>query len=195
MDKAQQGKETKEAILSACLRLFARQGFEGTSMDEIARMARITKGAVYWHFPGKNALFDAILERIRASWQEKVLRTVNTGTTPTERLEHLFDGYVELFTQDPDRCLFLQRILLGDDATFAPQVARLFRQTARFIAGILEDGQECGQFSREIEPLLTAHTILGGLSGASQQWLANNAMPLTALIREVKTAALARVRA
>jgi AcrR family transcriptional regulator len=192
--KAQQSRETREAILSSCLRLFSKSGFHGTSVDDIARASRITKGAVYWHFDDKEALFQAILERIRTRWQEVVLRPVLVESSPSARLEQLFDRYVELFTEAPERCLFLQRILLEEDATFAPQVARIFRQTAKFIARILEDGKARGEFRPDFAAGAAAHAILGSLSGATQQSLANRSVTLATLIREVKAASLARVR-
>jgi TetR/AcrR family acrAB operon transcriptional repressor len=193
--KAQKSQETREAILSACLKLFAKNGFVSTSVNDIARAAHITKGAVYWHFKGKDELFQAILDRIRIRWQEMVLRPVSVESSAVLRLECLFDCYVELFTEAPERCLSLQRILLEGDAEFAPQVARIFRQTAQFIARILDDGKARGDFRRGIDSLLVAHSILGSLSGASLQSLANRRLTLQALIEEIKTATLARVRA
>jgi TetR/AcrR family acrAB operon transcriptional repressor len=176
------------------MKLFARNGFSGTSVDDIARACGITKGAVYWHFKGKEELFDAILERIRARWQEVVLRPVTAGCAAPARLDFLFDCYTELFTEAPERCLFLQRILLEDDAVFAPRVARIFRQTAQFIAKIIEDGKARGDFRADVNALASAHAILGALSGASQQSLANRSIKLPALIQEVKAAFLARMR-
>jgi TetR/AcrR family transcriptional regulator, acrAB operon repressor len=187
--------ETREALLAASMTLFARNGFAGTSVDDIASACGITKGAVYWHFKGKEELFDAILERIRARWQEVVLRPVTDGSAPRARLDFLFDCYTELFTEAPERCLFLQRILLEDDAVFAPRVAKIFRQTARFIAKIIEEGKARGDFREDVNPLAAAHAILGALSGASQQSLANRSIKLPTLLYEVKAAFLARLRA
>lgn len=192
--KAQKSQETREAILSASLRLFAKDGFGNTSVDDIAQAARITKGAVYWHFTGKDELFQAILDRIRTRWQEVVLRPVTGETTAAHRLECLLDCYLELFTEAPERCLFLQRILLEDDGTYAPQVARVFRHTAQFIAKILDDGKNTGDFRPDIDSMLVAHSVLGWLSGATQQSLANRGVTLQELIGEVKAATLARVR-
>src|SRR3979411_3249686 len=51
------------AVLGAATRLFARFGFDKTSIDEIAREAGVSKGAVYRHWPSKDALFEATLVR------------------------------------------------------------------------------------------------------------------------------------
>lgn len=56
-------EQTREAILEASHRLFSRQRFSGTSLEAIAKKARVTKGAVYHHFQDKQAVFSACYER------------------------------------------------------------------------------------------------------------------------------------
>lgn len=53
---------TRARILSVAREKFARSGFHGTSMDSIVRAANLSKGAVYWHFKNKEALFMAVME-------------------------------------------------------------------------------------------------------------------------------------
>lgn len=55
---------TKERILDEALRLFARDGYEAVSVSAIAGALGITKGALYRHYPGKRAIFEAIIERM-----------------------------------------------------------------------------------------------------------------------------------
>ena len=55
---------TRESILMAALRLFSRNGYEGTSMRDIAGEVGITQGAIYKHFAGKDALLEAICTRM-----------------------------------------------------------------------------------------------------------------------------------
>jgi AcrR family transcriptional regulator len=192
--KAQQSAETRQAILASCLGLFAKHGFASTSVDDIARAAGITKGAVYWHFKNKQELFQAILERIRQRWQEEVMKPLSAKWSPTLRLEALFDGYAELFGDAPELCLFMQRVLLENDKEFSPQIGKLFMQTARFISRIVADGQAAGEFRADVDASVTAHMILGIISGASQQCLANRSLRLGRLLSEAKTMMMVRVR-
>lgn len=57
---------TKEKILETALTLFAREGFAGTSMADIAGELGITKGALYRHYAGKRDIFESILRRMEA---------------------------------------------------------------------------------------------------------------------------------
>ena len=58
-----QGRGGREALLEAAAALFARRGFRETSIDDIAREAGFSKGAVYWHFESKDDLFFALVEQ------------------------------------------------------------------------------------------------------------------------------------
>jgi AcrR family transcriptional regulator len=191
--KVAQGAVTREAILASCLRLFARHGFTSTSIDMIASAVGLTKGAIYWHFDGKDALFDAILDLIRARWQRTVLAQVSPGAPAPERLHQLFHGYARLFTATPEICLFLQRVLLENDATYSPRVARVFRQTAAVVAGILEDGKRTGHFRKDADSQHVARVVLASISGASQQHLVAPSVTLEALLDEARAMTLARV--
>lgn len=108
---------------------------------------------------------ETILEQIRTRWQEVVQQPLFRETSPIARLETLFACYLELFTEAPDICLFLQRILLEQHKESSPRVARVFGQTARFISRILDQGKAQGVFRADLDSLVTAHMILGSLSG------------------------------
>jgi AcrR family transcriptional regulator len=192
--KTQQSDYTREALLAKCLRLFAQRGFSSTSIDDIARAAGVTKGAIYWHFSSKDEIFHAILGRIRAQWQEVVHVPVSTSGDPQAQLARLFDAYAELFCESPDICLFLQQVVLDrQNKPFAAQVAAVFAATARFIARIVDEGKARGVMNTDVDSLTTAHLILGMLAGASQQASTTRARSLPQLIAEAKAMTLAHI--
>src|SRR5437763_5412142 len=68
-----EGRQARDALLSAAVRVFARRGYREAGVDEIAAEAGYSKGALYWHFSGKDELFLALLEeRIDAPMREMV---------------------------------------------------------------------------------------------------------------------------
>jgi AcrR family transcriptional regulator len=68
-----QGREARDELLSAALRVFARRGYREAGVDEIAAEAGYSKGALYWHFSSKEDLLLALLEeRIDAPVRERV---------------------------------------------------------------------------------------------------------------------------
>lgn len=192
--KAQQAAATREALLAQSLALFARRGVSNTSLDDVATAAGVTKGAVYWHFRNKDELLQAILDRIRSRWHERVLAPVTKASNPRVRLERLFDGYAQLFDETPETCLFLQQALLDtQNKRCSERVAAVFEQTTAFIERILDAGKRNRCFHRSLDSRTTASAIIGSLSGASQQCIANKRLKLKAVIDEVRAMALARV--
>ena len=53
---------TRAALLDEATRLFAQRGYAGTSLEDVAAASQVTRGAVYHHFDGKQALFEAVLD-------------------------------------------------------------------------------------------------------------------------------------
>jgi AcrR family transcriptional regulator len=67
------GRESRDELLTAALRVFARRGYRQAGVDEIAAEAGYSKGALYWHFSGKEELLTALLEeRIDAPMRDRV---------------------------------------------------------------------------------------------------------------------------
>ena len=186
--KTRRREATRRAMLSASRRLFSRKGFEATSIDAIAEEVGVTKGALYWHFENKEALFEGILEQIRTDWREQVLAEVDDVADPVEKLGRLFDNYIVLLNDRPDICLFLQRAALDDDAKHRGRVRTVYKQTAGLITKIIDDGKLTGVFRRDIESNTAAHAILGVLTGAEQQCRANKALSFRDLVSEMKKA-------
>ena len=70
---AHEGREARDELLTAALRVFARRGYRQAGVDEIAAEAGYSKGALYWHFSGKEELLMALLEeRIDAPMRDRV---------------------------------------------------------------------------------------------------------------------------
>src|SRR5215211_5839054 len=67
-----QGRDARDELLAAALQVFARRGYSHASVDEIAAAAGYSKGALYWHFSGKEEVLVALLEeRIDAPLRDR----------------------------------------------------------------------------------------------------------------------------
>ena len=84
--------QTRDAVREAAFRLFGRHGYDGVSIDTIARAVRLSKGALYWHFEGKEALFRECLEMLEGLFREHVIAPMEESTTARERLDRFFRG-------------------------------------------------------------------------------------------------------
>lgn len=82
-------EKTAEKILITALALFARYGYDATSMSDIASELKITKGALYRHYENKRAIFDAILEKMRQRDREQA----HANDVPEESLQAAPESY------------------------------------------------------------------------------------------------------
>lgn len=103
------GQQRREAIVDAATDLFDRNGFHGTSIDDIGAAAGISGPGLYRHFDSKDALltavFDRIWDRIRRSIEE------SHGEPPERALAVLVDGHVDLAIDDAAALMLLIREL------------------------------------------------------------------------------------
>jgi AcrR family transcriptional regulator len=103
---------TRRALLDSATELFVVQGFTQTSLDEVATKARVTKGAIYHHFPSKQALFEAVSEEVEEKTGAAIIEAAGAqGST--------WDGAVAGLDVFLDRCLdpAYQRICFRDGPT------------------------------------------------------------------------------
>lgn len=192
--KAEQREATREAIVSAALKLFSQRGFASTSIADIADAAGITKGAIYWHFESKDALFTAILDRIRLDWQNTIRSPLQQQPDPLRKIELLFDQYALFLKKEPEVCLFLQRALLESEGNYARQVAQVFDRTQGFVARILEDARQSGQLVSDLDSAVVARTILISLTGVTAHCHASRSLSVDSVLAELKRQTLSRAR-
>ncbi|MFI5027543.1 MAG: TetR/AcrR family transcriptional regulator [Solirubrobacterales bacterium] len=70
--QAERSRSTREALIAAARSLFAEHGYAGVGTEQIVRSAGVTRGALYHHFDGKRALFEAVYERVEAELATKI---------------------------------------------------------------------------------------------------------------------------
>lgn len=82
---------TRAALLEQATALFAERGYAGTSLEDVAAASQVTRGAVYHHFAGKQALFEAVLHEQEAHATERILAAA-VGSDPREAATGALDA-------------------------------------------------------------------------------------------------------
>lgn len=77
----------RQRILEEAASVFSRRGYRATSVDDIAEASATSKGGVYFHFPNKEAIFLALLERMAALLRDRVERAMAGSVGPTAKLD------------------------------------------------------------------------------------------------------------
>src|SRR5687767_9983473 len=89
----------RERILSTAYHLFRRRGIRAVGVDEVIARSGVAKATLYRHFPSKNDLVLAFLDRREAEWTYGLVeaRSRERGTTPEEQLLAIFDVFDDWF--------------------------------------------------------------------------------------------------
>lgn len=83
--RAEYSASTRLALVEVAQELFAEQGYAGTSLDAIVAGARVTKGALYHHFAGKQALFEAVFELVEDQAAKAIYQALKGHQDPWEK--------------------------------------------------------------------------------------------------------------
>src|SRR5437763_11868102 len=83
--RAQDSASTRGALVDAAEALFAEHGYAATSLDAIVARADVTKGALYHHYSGKQAVFEAVFERVEAAGARTVQESLLDQDDPWEQ--------------------------------------------------------------------------------------------------------------
>jgi AcrR family transcriptional regulator len=160
----EQVAQTRAALVEAGRALFGRRGYAATSVEDLAREARVTTGALYHHFPTKTALFETVFEHVHT---ELLARSADAASRAPDEIAALGVGF-EAFL-DGMLVPEFQRILVTD----APAVLGLARFTEldeRYafatIAAELRAAAEAGRL-RADDPDTLARLLLGALTRGS----------------------------
>jgi len=160
--KVAQGASTRAALLAAGRRLFGAHGFADTSIEDVATAAGVTKGALYHHFSGKDALFRDVYEQVK--------REITDHVAPSFLLADPWDALVAGCEATLDAHLDpeVRRIVLFDGrAVLGWEVAREIesRYGAIVLRGALRRVVNAGEIERQPLPVL-AQMLNGALTEA-----------------------------
>lgn len=128
-------EERRELILDAALEVFARRGFHGSSIDEIAQTAEVSKALIYEHFPSKRDLHVSLLERHVQEIFERLAESAATSDPGEVRLRAGVNAFLEFVEtrRDAFRMLFRDAV----EPEVAELVASVQRQVGAVVAGLI----------------------------------------------------------
>ena len=105
--------ENQQKILAAALTLFSRYGFRGTTVDQIAARADMSKANILYYFKRKNDIYVAVLEKLLENWLEP-LSDMNPDGDPEEELWKYIKAKLKLSAQSPEASrLFATEVIQG----------------------------------------------------------------------------------
>jgi len=165
MLRSQHAEATRRAVLAAARSLFGKKGYAQTSVDEIADAARVTKGAVYHHFAGKEALFRAVLAEVEVEAEARAAGAGDPEGPPIDQIVARVNAYLDAALDEQ-----IQRItlidwpaLLGLEPDGPPEQQAGFVEARLFIATAIARGQIVDLDPDLLTRLIGCLALQGGL--------------------------------
>ena len=148
--------ETKQEILRKAIVLFAKIGYNGTSMRTIANSVGISAAALYNHFPGKETLYQQALQQAFAEKSNSLLTGLRDGGTAEHRLTGLIECLCTMMNQDNDfTTIVIREIADSDGERLKVMAEQVFFDIHQEIATL------CAELFPDLDSHLTAGSIVG----------------------------------
>ena len=146
-------KNSREKILETARLLFPKYGFNGISIRAIAAKARLTTGAVYFHFHNKKDIYKAICLEAIDLLVSKFRRRMAERETPNQKLISTYDTYIEFFSEHRDYYNILMEVKADYDSTGddVQVVVKRFKEVIYMSEDPIQMGIDQGIF-RDIDP-------------------------------------------
>lgn len=158
---------TAEKIKLAALHLFARNGYEGTSVSDIAQLVGIKKPSLYNHFKSKEDIFLSVYEEVLMEQVEHAQRVLETlpDASVEEKLFHFLKEYCGYYLRYEDKLTLLKRVMLFPPEFLKDALQEKFLKIdeafARVVIPVIEQGMQIGVIRQaQAHDLLMAYFCL-----------------------------------
>jgi AcrR family transcriptional regulator len=152
--------DTRAALFTAGADLFSRRGFDGVTVDDIARAAGVNRAMLYYHFTDKLALYRDVVRTMLDEAGARVSAVVSEPSSPTDKLTKFIAGFVALADSHPYFPPLMLREIAEGALHFDAEILTRMRAVFVAFARVLAEGQQAGVF-REVNPVLAYMSVLG----------------------------------
>ena len=163
-------RDRHRRILDAALRVFSRRGYRDASVDDIAGESRTSKGGVYFHFPGKEAIFLALLERTATRLLEKIEESIAFHDDPIAKADAALLTVLRTFARHRALARVFMLEALGAGRDFHQRMAEIRNEFTAVIQRHLAQAVEQGV----IEPIdteIAGRVWFGALNEVIINWV------------------------
>ncbi len=154
--------DPRQEILRASARLFQQQGYDGTSMNDVAAALRLSKGGLYHHFQSKDEILFNLMNHAMDITEEKVINPVKAVADPEERLRTLIRLHIGVVLSERDREI---TVMLHENHPLSPALRKRInarkKDYVHFLENLVAEVQRVRGTKGSVTPRAAAFALLG----------------------------------
>lgn len=167
---------TRATLLKTALTVFSAKGYAAATLDDVAKAAKVTRGAIYWHFKSKADLYNTLIQEFSARGAAVVRQAVAEGGTLIEILRRVFVRQCALIEEDKEARAVMELALFKtglDPELKAGRKKQLEAGNAllKGITGAMQQGIAQGVLRKDMDPADMARAFIAFENGVIQLWL------------------------
>jgi TetR/AcrR family transcriptional regulator, cholesterol catabolism regulator len=154
--------DSRGEILRTAARLFQQQGYDATSMNDVAAALKLSKGGLYHHFQGKDEILFHLMNHALDITEERVVNVVRGIADPEERLRALIRHHIEVVLSVRDREV---TVMLHENHPLPPPLRRRINSRKKdyvhFVENLIAEVRRARQSKGGVSPRAATFALLG----------------------------------
>jgi TetR/AcrR family acrAB operon transcriptional repressor len=169
---------TREHLLDAAQACFLAHGYTETNLEDVAKTAGTTRGAIQWHFGSKAELFNALVQERSERAVKKMQPAAGSRLGPLEALRRLMVGWISLPEEDEDFCAMLKLGVLGREMGMehgegTKEKSRCLLASLGSFTWLIRKGIAAEEIRADVQPAVAGRAALGVIYGMYDLWLSD----------------------
>ncbi|HZR58272.1 MAG TPA: TetR/AcrR family transcriptional regulator [Terriglobales bacterium] len=177
--------DPRQEILRAAARLFQQQGYDGTSMNDVAAALKLSKGGLYHHFQSKDEILFDLMNHAMDITQERVINPARGITDPEERLRTLIRLHISVVLSVRDREI---TVMLHENHPLPPPLRKRInvrkKDYVHFVESLIAEVQTARGSKQNVSPRAATFALLGMINWIYQWYRPEGALREENLVRQ-----------
>ncbi len=177
--------DSRQEILRAAARLFQQQGYDGTSMNDVAAALKLSKGGLYHHFQSKDEILFNLMDHAMDITQERVINAVRGIVDPEGRLRALIRLHISVVLSIRDREI---TVMLHENHPLPPPLRKRIntrkKDYVHFVEKLIAEVQSSRGSKASVSPRAAAFALMGMINWIYQWYRPEGTLTEESLVRQ-----------
>jgi AcrR family transcriptional regulator len=177
--------DPRQEILRAAARLFQQQGYDATSMNDVAAALKLSKGGLYHHFQSKDEILFNLMNHAMDITEERVINPVKAIADPEERLRTLLRRHIAVVLSERDREI---TVMLHENHPLSPSLRKRInarkKDYVHFLENLISEVQRARGSKGTVTARAAAFAVLGMLNWIYQWYSPEGSLQEESLVQQ-----------